>query len=129
MDRYEAARVLGVADADVLNLAEGVHGVEVDVRDGGRRLIRDDGIYAIGEHPGSAHLRRWKNVTVAPESSPAEPDRSEPDGETVPDGTAQEVLAWVDGDPTRAAAALAEEEKRDNPRSVLISKLRKVADR
>lgn len=59
MDRFEAARALGLADADVAEVVEGEHGTEVAVRDGGRRLIREDGVFALDDHEGSAHLRRW----------------------------------------------------------------------
>jgi hypothetical protein len=46
----------------------------------------------------------------------------------VPDGTADEVLAWVDDDPDRAAQALAVERARDKPRSTLAGKLERLAE-
>ena len=49
MDRYEAARALGVADADLLAVAETADGVQVEMTGGGRRLIRDDGVYALDD--------------------------------------------------------------------------------
>lgn len=51
-----------------------------------------------------------------------------PKGEVeVPDGSEREVLAWVDGDPVRAAAALRAEEARETPRKGLAAKLRDLA--
>lgn len=41
----------------------------------------------------------------------------------VPDGTVEEVLAWVGDDPARAAAALEAEQDRDTPRVTLIDHL------
>ncbi|MCW2859107.1 MAG: hypothetical protein JWP48_815 [Actinoallomurus sp.] len=71
MDRFEAARALGLADADVVEVLEGEHGTEVAVRDGGRRLIREDGVYALDGDPTSAHLRRW----VEPQEAAPEPEK------------------------------------------------------
>jgi hypothetical protein len=142
MDRYEAARALGVADADVVEVAETENGTEVEVRDGGRRLIRDDGVYALGDHPATRSLRRWPDTETAPapaagadgpadadptaEAASDTPAASEADAESVPDGTAEDVLAWVGDDSDRAVAALEAEEKRDKPRGTLIAKLEKV---
>jgi hypothetical protein len=41
----------------------------------------------------------------------------------VPDGTVNEVLDWVDGDPERALQALLVEQESDKPRSTLVAKL------
>lgn len=41
--------------------------------------------------------------------------------------TANEVLAWVGEDPSRAAEALAAEQARDKPRSTLLKALEKLA--
>lgn len=49
------------------------------------------------------------------------------DGDGVPDGTADEVLAWVGDDPARAEQAIQAETTRDKPRSTLITKLEKIA--
>lgn len=59
------------------------------------------------------------------ESEPApepEPEESEVSSD-VPDGTVADVLEWVDGDPERAAEALAVEEASEHPRSTLIASL------
>lgn len=47
--------------------------------------------------------------------------------QTPPDGTVAEVTEWVAGDPGRARAALAAEERRDNPRSTLTDSLQRTA--
>lgn len=46
----------------------------------------------------------------------------------VPDGTAKEIIEWVDGDPERALQALVAEESSDKPRSTLIAKLQEIID-
>jgi len=75
MDKYEAARALGVADADVVFVEDVEAGVLVGLRDGGTRLIRDDGHFAVDDHPATAHLRRYQ----APADKPAgEPEAPEP---------------------------------------------------
>jgi hypothetical protein len=48
-------------------------------------------------------------------------------GDGVPDGTAEEVRAWVGDDKERAAQALVAEQNRDKPRSTLIDQLTKTA--
>lgn len=64
---------------------------------------------------------------------PAEPASSEADDqdptdpEAVPSGTAEDVLAWVGDDQSRALRALEAEKAGDNPRTTLIGKLEKLA--
>lgn len=73
----------------------------------------------------------WKPVEVGDdavvedgEEGPAE----DVDGDGVPDGTANQVLAWVGEDKERAAAALAAEvAKGDDARSSLVAKLSRLA--
>jgi hypothetical protein len=120
MDRHEAGRALGLADADVLGVEETEGGTVVRVLDGSDRLVADDGVFALTDHPATAQLRRWHDEPEA-----AAPER---DGAELPDGTAEDVLTWVGDDRARAAEALAAEEGRDHPRSTLVSKLRKLAD-
>lgn len=48
---------------------------------------------------------------------------SEPAAAEVPDGTAQVVLAWVDGDAVRARAALEAEQDRPTQRRTLLARL------
>lgn len=138
MDRYEAARKLGLADADVLSVEPVESGTKVTVRDGGDRLVTDEGVFALSDHPATAQLRRHgvdeeavEDVPVEDgeqDEEPSEPEGSEDvDGDGVPDGTAESVLAWVGDDPERARAALAAEDRREHPRSTLVDKLRKLA--
>lgn len=124
MELGDVARLLKVADADVESFEENAHGLFVDVRDGGRRVVTEDGLFACDDHPANAQLRRWPGLDL-PSAEPAPmPEASEP--ETVPDGTAAEVLAWVAGDPERALQAYTVEEKRDKPRSTLLAKLEEL---
>src|SRR5690606_30842829 len=60
-------------------------------------------------------------------SSPAPADPPPTGDDTVPDGTAATVLAWVGSDPARARAALAAERQRSKPRTSLLAKLGKLA--
>ena len=41
----------------------------------------------------------------------------------MPDGTVSEVIAWVNGDPNRAAVALLKEQRSETPREELITQL------
>jgi hypothetical protein len=54
-----------------------------------------------------------------PAEEPADPD-------AVPDGTVDEVLAWVGDDPERVRQAMAVEVGRDKPRSTLIDALTRI---
>lgn len=130
MTRDEAARVMGVATPEVTRVeAETEHGVVVAMSSGARRLIGDDGFYALDEHPANTHLRRFRFPVpeVAPgEGGDQELDEGDPDGAQVPDGTVDEVLAWVGSDPERAIAAREHEQAKPSPRKSLIERLEKV---
>lgn len=139
MDKYQAARALGLADADVLAVEETGDGTKVVTRDGGDRLITDDGVFALSDHPATAQLRRHETVkakvtageyVVSGEDAKAfapgtEPGDAKPD-DGVPDGSADVVLTWVGDDQERAQRALAAEDRREHPRSTLVDKLRKI---
>ena len=45
-----------------------------------------------------------------------------------PAGSAKQVLAWVDGDPARAAVALDAELARDKPRRSVVAALEEILD-
>lgn len=62
-----------------------------------------------------------------PELEPDGGDDDPPDELDI-DGTAVEVLAWVDNDPERAEEALTAEQAKDKPRSTLVKQLEKLAD-
>lgn len=141
MDKHEAGRVLGLADADVLSVEETEDGTKVTTRDGGDRLIRDDGVWAMTGHPATAQLRRivpgygrWAEpgepLPEVPDSAYGEdgvPLDPPPADDEVPDGTADAILAWVGDDAERAQRALAAEDRREHPRSTLVDKLRKIS--
>lgn len=56
-----------------------------------------------------------------------DPVADEPADGEVPQGNAEEVLAWVGDDPDRARLALDAEQARDKPRTTLAAKLTKLA--
>lgn len=72
-------------------------------------------------------LLRLGHIAVRVEPDPA-PDGPVVDvaGDGVPDGSAKDVLAWVDGDPERATAAWDAEQARDKPRATLLADLTKL---
>jgi hypothetical protein len=136
MERGDVARLLSVADADVESFEETTYGLLVTVRDGGRRVVTKDGLFACDGHPANAQLRRWPGHLVG-EAGPelvlppvGEPvssvETSEPLPEAVPEGSAEVVLSWVDGDPERALAAWEAEQARDKPRTTLLAALEKL---
>lgn len=79
MDKHEAARALGVAYADVVWVEDTDAGVLVGLRDGATRLVREDGHFAVDDHPATVHLRRYE----APADEAEEPD-PEPEAKTEP---------------------------------------------
>lgn len=153
MERGDVARLLSIADADVESFEENERGLFVDVRDGGRRVVTKDGLFAMDDHPANAQLRRWPYATggiISPPNTggdsvpallseggyltdtPIPPELAESlnkGPETiaeVPEGIAEVVLSWVDGDPERALAAWDVEQARDKPRSTLLAALEKL---
>ena len=140
MDRFEAARRLGLADTEVLDVVQTGDGTAVRVKDGSERLITGDGVFALTDHLATANFRRWEG-SPAPAKALAEAREPKagsaeeapavryehPVGE-VPDGNADAVLDWAGDDRDRAAQALAAEVEREHPRSTLVSKLRKLAE-
>lgn len=63
---------------------------------------------------------------LAKRSAPAK--KAEPGGDAVPDGTTEEVIAWVGDDKDRAKRALDKENAGDNPRVTLVEPLEKVLE-
>lgn len=149
MERGDVARLLSIADADVESFEENELGLFVDVRDGGRRVVTKDGLFACDDHPANRQLRQWSPVakpgliltvvgidkaseafvdaqTAAEQLGHTLTALSDKPEESVPDGTAAEVLAWVGGSPERALQAYEVEEKRDKPRSTLLAKLEEL---
>lgn len=72
MNRFEAARHLGLADTEVLATEETEDGTVVRLSAGGDRLItREDGVFALTDHPSTAGLRRWQGPGTC-DKTPAE---------------------------------------------------------
>jgi hypothetical protein len=70
-----------------------------------------------------------EQVPEPPEDPGAGADDPGADGDEPPvDGTIDALMAWVDGDPERAAAALAAEQAKDKPRSTVVKRLAALAD-
>lgn len=115
MDATEAAHLLGVAPYEVS-----------DVR-------HHAGWWEARHHDMASHVDSWRPVVPAPADTPDTPTdtgETEPGTEPgeVPDGSAREVLEWVDGDPGRARAAIAAENRRERPRVTLLGALESIAD-
>jgi hypothetical protein len=114
MNSVEAARMLGVAESEV-----------VDVR-------AQAGWWHALHHDMASHEESWRRVPDAPADEQPEPDEgvegspSSGSGDEVPDGTVAEVLEWVGDDSDRAVAALEAEEAADQPRTTLVAALEKV---
>lgn len=152
MDRFEAARTLGLADTEVLDAVQTGDGTAVRVKDGSQRLITDDGVFALTDHPATVGFRRWEgsdapvkalaeereekvaaetpdiHIDLPPASQAEMAAENEAASGDVPEGNADAVLDWVGDDRDRAEQAIAVEKERENPRSTLISKLRKLAE-
>jgi hypothetical protein len=63
-----------------------------------------------------------------PPQAPADDDPGAGGDEPPVDGTIDALMAWVDNDPERAAAALAAEQAKDKPRSTVVKRLAALAD-
>lgn len=82
------------------------------------------------------HRHRWGSdrrptepeTKTAPAVDKGDEDSEQVDLDEVPRGTMPDVLNWVEAYPERARAALEVEQARDDPRTSLITKLRKIAD-
>jgi hypothetical protein len=139
MTRDEAARAIGVAVTEIKSADETEHGVAVVMSNGARRLLVDgDGFYSLDDHSANKGLRRWTppegtDEDLDPETDPDGPaggGQGPGEGEggelVVPDGNVEEVMAWVDGEPAKALAALEHERAKASPRKSLIDRLEKV---
>lgn len=130
--RAELAQLLGMKPREV---------VHADLADGQIRITTHDGqavMLPAPAMPPDSGIERAPEpdpadappVTVPDEEAPPSPvevDPIEPEPLEVPDGSAKDIRAWVDGDPARAAAALAAERARPTPRTTLIAELERLA--
>lgn len=109
MDNPEAAHILGVAEAEI-----------VDVKS-------EAGWWHALHHDMASHDENWRKV--AEDSAPEfvlEPDPQPVDDQAALEGTVADVLDWVGDDPVRAQAALDAEKAKDAPRSTLMASLEKL---
>lgn len=106
MDRFEAARVMGMKPSEVVEVERHAGGVVVTTHDGVKSVLIDGQV-----------------LPYVPPSVEPEPV---PDGDEVPDGSAKDVLAWVGDDQERALQALAAEEGKESPRKGLVANLEKL---
>lgn len=136
MEHGDVARLLNVADADVRHYVVNDNSVSVVLTDGVERVWTPEGVFAVNDCPQNRSLRPLPDElrtglvsedSISEEVLETPPAEEEPSPEEVPDGTADEVLSWVDGDPDRAALAIDAEGRREKPRSVLLGQLRKVS--
>ena len=106
-NRYDLARRLLVADADV-RAVDWINGAcYVTLADGTVRLLNEDGYEVVDRVPEAVQ----DQVGVA---------------DTVPEGNTTVLIEWVAGDPGRARQALDEELQRDKPRKGLVAYLERV---
>jgi hypothetical protein len=71
-------------------------------------------------------LAEYLLTTGSPVEEVSDTPAVDSDGDGVPDGTAAQVLGWVDNDPAKATLALAAEQRREPPRSTLATALEKL---
>lgn len=136
LTRELAAQALGMKVREIVDIQHHRDGDLVTTHDGQVTVVDRDGtVRPRPAGPASA------GVSVQIEAEPAKPAKkatskrskkleaepSAPAPLEVPDATPEEVLAWVGEDAARAAAALAAEEDRDEPREELIEALEKLA--
>ncbi|GII88268.1 hypothetical protein Ssi03_62580 [Sphaerisporangium siamense] len=122
--REEAARAMGVAPREVNSVTDTQDGAVALMASGARRLIGDDGYYALDDHADNAHLRRAE--LTEPDIGGPDADGQDDAPEQVPDGTVEQVMTWVGEDAGRARAALEAEESRPSPRKSLITRLEEL---
>jgi hypothetical protein len=134
----QAARRLGMKTSEVVGVEETDGGAVVTTHDGQRVVVTEDAVtplavVLVGEAGPELAPAADAAVVAADEherlqrEAAAKGEGGEPPAElVVPEGPTQTVLDWVDNDPERAAAALADEQAKANPRSGLITALEKL---
>ncbi|MFI6162249.1 hypothetical protein ACIA59_20185 [Micromonospora haikouensis] len=122
LSREQAAQALGMKVREIIAVDRVDSGYAVTTHDGQRTLVDAHGqrVDRDAVHPAPA----GDPVTPATPADPATPVA--PAVTEVPDGTADAVLKWVDGDPQRAQAALAAENAREKPRTTLVEALERL---
>lgn len=127
----EAARVLGVAPADLREVTRHPKGYEVTAWTGARWLISDvDGrLYALDRHPQTKNLELYEEpAEPADDEEPAdeEPVEERDLAVDVPQGNVGEVIDWVGEDRDRAVVALNAERESAKPRKGLVNHLEQL---
>ncbi len=115
----EAAKRMGMPAHEVLAVAEVGDYHVITTHDGQHTLVTEDG----QTEPYNGDPARLEDPRLAADAGEGEPSAPRP-----PEGTADEVLAWVGEDAERAAAALEAEQARAKPRSTLVAQLEKLAE-
>ncbi|MCK2242152.1 MULTISPECIES: hypothetical protein [unclassified Crossiella] len=119
-----AAHILGMKVSEITDVQRTASGQVVTTHDGQRTLITPEGQAVpltggelLGEH----------SEPVPPAETDPAADGEEVDEDPVPEGTAEEVLAWVGEDTERARLALEHEQARERPRVTLSKELERLA--
>lgn len=119
LSRERAAQALGMKQREIVTIERGDGGYVVTTHDSRRYLVTAGGQITApddAEASGKSKGRQTRRQPKTPETT-----------SRVPAGTAEEILAWVDGDAERAAAAYAAEVGREQPREDLAKALEKLA--
>jgi hypothetical protein len=125
----QAARALGMKEREIASIDElNGGGWVVTTHDGQANELDADGLYVgpyVPPRLPSTPATRSTPAVPAPAAS-EQPPAGGGQGGGVADGTEKEVLGWVGEDSDRAAAALAAEQAKDQPRKGLVGKLEQL---
>ncbi|MFF7191756.1 hypothetical protein ACFZAR_42945 [Streptomyces sp. NPDC008222] len=89
----------------------------------GEELVGDQARHFLDNTPEGTVKVLEADSEPAPEP-PKEPEApASADGEPPVEGTIDDLMSWVDGDPERAAQALQAEQAKDKPRSTVVKRL------
>lgn len=121
----DAAQVMGMPAHEVLAVAEVGDVHVVTTHDGQHTVVTADGAARLAEpHELEALTAPAETQADAPDGGVDPAAGTDPDA--VPDGKAEDVLAWVGEDKDRAARALTAEKAKDKPRAGVVSALEKA---
>ena len=90
----------------------------------GEELVGDQARHFLDNTPEGTVTVLEADPEPAPEPVKEPEEPADPAGDEPPvDGTIDDLMAWVDGDPERAAQALEAEQAKDKPRSTVVKRL------